>query len=236
MLELKNIKYDINGKVILEDINLVFNDSEITVITGQNGSGKTTLLKIIMGILHATSGKILLNGKDITSTSISERTKLGLAYSFQQPVKFKGLTVKDLIEIADNKSVKINDACDHLCKVGLCARSYLDREFNDSLSGGERKRIEIALTLARGAQTNLFDEPEAGIDMWSFDNLTNIFNELKDNGKTVVIVSHQEKIMQNSDKIIVLNNTKVDKFGKTDEILASISPALCIKLKGGNNE
>lgn len=236
MLELKNISYKTNGKVILENINLAFNDNEIAVITGQNGSGKTTLLKIIMGILPATSGKILLNGKDITAASITERTKLGLAYSFQQPIKFKGLTVKNLLEIADNKSTKINEACDHLCKVGLCARSYLDREFNDSLSGGERKRIELALTLARNAKINLFDEPEAGIDLWSFDKLTNIFTELKSEGKTVIIVSHQEKILENADKIVVLNDSKVDKFGNAKDIMASISPEVCIKLKGGNNE
>ncbi|MBO5910026.1 MAG: ATP-binding cassette domain-containing protein, partial [Clostridia bacterium] len=196
MLVLKNINYSVSAENktidILKNINLKFNKG-INVITGQNGSGKSTLIKLIMGINTPTSGQIVYNNVDISNTSINERANLGFTLAFQQPVKFKGIKVKDLLDIASSKSNKLSDICEHLSKVGMCAKDYINRELDSTLSGGELKRIELAMALAKGGEVFLFDEPEAGIDLWSFENLIDIFKNLKN--KIVVIVSHQEKII-----------------------------------------
>lgn len=234
MLEIKNINYTIAEKTILQNINLQFQDGEITVITGGNGSGKSTLFNIIMGILHQDSGEIMLDNQNISDDKVDERAKKSLSLAFQQPVKFKGITVKKLLEIAQNKVGNINSACEELSKVGLCARNYIDREFNDELSGGERKRIELALSLAQDAKNCLFDEPEAGIDMWSFDALTEIFENLKKQGKCVVIISHNQKILEMADKVVVLNGGKIEYFGVNDGI-ENILPSACVRLKGDLN-
>ena len=195
MLEVKNVSYvveqDGNKKIILNDINFVCECKNL-VITGHNGSGKSTLLKILMGILPASSGKIIFDGKDITNLSISERAKLGIAFAFQTPICFKGMTVKKMLQIASEKDEKdISIYCDILSKLGMCARDYMDREVGSKLSGGEQKRIEIATALARDAKLNLFDEPEAGIDIWSFDNLLDVFAQTKGQN---IIVSHQKNL------------------------------------------
>lgn len=235
MLKVENISYNINNKQILNNISLTFGDGEITVITGGNGSGKSTLLNVLSGILKQTTGKIFLDGEEISNLEVNERAKKGISFAFQQPVKFKGIKVKRLLELAENKQTNIKVACDHLSKVGLCARNYLDREFNEQLSGGERKRIEIALSLAQNAQNCLFDEPEAGIDMWSFDSLVSLFEEQKSQGKCVVIVSHNEKILEIADKIVVLNTGKVEYAGNSAGF-NSLLPNACAKLQGGKNE
>ena len=210
MLELKNVTYKIRDektntdKTVLKDISITFPDNKLTVITGQNGSGKSTLIKLIMGIISPTSGEIFYNGKNITNLSLNERASLGLTIAFQQPVRFKGLTVKNLLDVASEKSNKVSDACEYLSKVGLCAKNYLNRELDGTLSGGELKRIELAISLAKGGEVFLFDEPEAGIDLWSFDSLIDIFKALKD--KTVIIVSHQEKILENADYLLLIEN------------------------------
>ena len=235
MLKVENISYNINNKQILDNISLTFDDGEITVITGGNGSGKSTLLNVLSGILKQTTGKIFLDDEEISNLEVNERAKKGISFAFQQPVKFKGIKVKRLLELAENKQTNIKVACDHLSKVGLCARNYLDREFNEQLSGGERKRIEIALSLAQNAQNCLFDEPEAGIDMWSFDSLVSLFEEQKSQGKCVVIVSHNEKILEIADKIVVLNTGKVEYAGNSAGF-NSLLPNACAKLQGGKNE
>lgn len=235
MLKVENISYNINNKQILDNISLTFGNGEITVITGGNGSGKSTLLNVLSGILKQTTGKIFLDGEEISNLEVNERAKKGISFAFQQPVKFKGIKVKRLLELAENKQTNIKVACDHLSKVGLCARNYLDREFNEQLSGGERKRIEIALSLAQNAQNCLFDEPEAGIDMWSFDSLVSLFEEQKAQGKCVVIVSHNEKILEIADKIVVLNTGKVEYAGNSAGF-NSLLPNACAKLQGGKNE
>ena len=193
MLELINISYKKDGKQILDNINLKFDDN-FTVITGPNGSGKSTLAKIIMGILKPTTGKILFNGEDITNYSIDKRANMGISFSFQQPVKFKGLTVYDLIKLSSKDELDFTTCCDILAEVGLCAKDYIAREVDDTFSGGELKRIEIATVMVRNSKLNIFDEPEAGIDLWSFNNLIKIFKELreKNNSKTIII-SHQER-------------------------------------------
>ena len=217
MLELKNVCYSVledgKQKEILKDINLKFLDDEKYVITGQNGSGKSTLLKVMMGIIKPTSGKVFYNGQDITSYSVDQRANIGFSYAFQQPVRFKGIKIKKLFEIVGNGSVV--DSCEYLSKVGLCAREYIDRCFDDKLSGGEAKRIELALSLARGAELNLFDEPEAGIDLWSFEALLDIFKNLN---KTSIIVSHQEKIMELANCVVLMDSGKVVKTGSVKEI------------------
>ena len=216
MLELQNISYmvDDDDKEILRDINLAF-DEKFVAITGPNGSGKSTLAKIIAGILKPTSGKILLDGEDITDLNITERAKKGISYAFQQPVKFKGLKVKDLMSIASGKTLDIAGICDILSQVGLCARDYINRELNGSLSGGELKRIEIAMIKARATKLSVFDEPEAGIDLWSFNSLIHVFEDLheKTDG-TILIISHQERILEIADRIIVINDGLVEKEWK----------------------
>ncbi len=232
MIELVNICYEKDNKKILDNINLKF-DSNFTVITGPNGSGKSTLAKIIMGILKPTSGKVLFNGIDITDYSIDKRAKEGISFSFQQPVKFKGLTVYDLIRLSSSEELDFISCCDVLSKVGLCAREYIGREIDDSLSGGELKRIEIATIVVRNSKVNIFDEPEAGIDLWSFNNLINVFKELrnKNNCKTIII-SHQERIISIADKVILLENGKVNDSA-LDKIEFNKS---CSKLEEVNNE
>ena len=233
MLELKNISYTLNQngeeKKILQDISLKINDGELVVITGHNGSGKSTLAKIIMGIIKPTSGSILLDGKDITNIDISKRASLGIAYGFQQPICFKGLKVKDLIKIAIGKDVKLSECCEYLSQVGLCAKDYINRSLDNKLSGGELKRIEIALVLARNAKINIFDEPEAGIDLWSFDSLVNIFLNQK---STNIIISHQHKIISIANKVVLLNSSKIEKIGSMNEVMKFIDQQKCEKLRG----
>ncbi len=232
MLELKNINFSIKGEEqnidILKDINLKF-DKGITVITGQNGSGKSTLIKLIMGINNATNGKIIYKRKDISSLGITERANLGFTLAFQQPIRFKGVKVKDLLDIASSKNNKLSDACEYLSKVGLCAKDYINRELDNTLSGGELKRIELAIALAKGGEVFLFDEPEAGIDLWSFENLIDLFKSLKD--KIVIIVSHQEKIIKCADKVVVLDSVGVKEHNAIKAI-ANIKKSQCGKLGG----
>ena len=226
MLELKNICFDVeeNGTVkhILNDVSLTISDRFVAV-TGPNGSGKSTLAKIIAGILTPTSGQLIFNGEDITSLSVTERAKRGISFAFQQPVRFKGITVKDLISLASGKHITVGEACGYLSEVGLCARDYIDREVNASLSGGELKRIEIATVLARGTELSVFDEPEAGIDLWSFQNLISVFEKMYEKSQgSIVIISHQERILNIADKIVVLTAGKIEKEGTREEILPSL--------------
>lgn len=234
MLELKNVTYTVKDgeqeRNILEDISCVFEDNCLVAITGHNGSGKSTLTKVIMGILKPTSGKILFNGKDITNLSIDKRAILGLNYAFQQPVLFRGLTVKDLIDIATNKQNTIPEACEYLSKVGLCAKEYINREFDKTLSGGEQKRIELALTIAKKGECLIFDEPEAGIDLWSFDRLNSLFTK----EKTHIVVSHQEKLLKLADKILVMKNGKIETFDVSKKVLKTLNPSSCKKISGGD--
>ena len=228
MLELKNIsfKVNVNGheKEILKNLNIKLDNNKFIVITGPNGSGKSTLAKIIAGILVPTQGQILFDGKDITNLNITERAKIGLGYAFQQPVKFKGLQVYDLLKIAAKGDLKIEQACDYLSKVGLCAGEYVRREVNNSLSGGELKRIEIATVLAKKPQLSVFDEPEAGIDLWSFQNLIKIFNSMRQNvnNGTIIVISHQERILNIADEILVLSDGQITIHGLKDEVLPKI--------------
>lgn len=228
MLELKNISFNAEGDSgrveIVRDITLTIPDNKFVVITGPNGGGKSTLAKIIAGIEKNTAGQIIFNGEDITDKNITERAKMGIGFAFQQPVRFKGLTVLDLLRIAAGKPLKVADACEYLSEVGLCAKDYINREVNASLSGGELKRIEIATVLVRNVKLALFDEPEAGIDLWSFKNLTRIFENMRNSEKdrTIVVISHQERILDIADEIIVLADGKITKHGSKDEILPEI--------------
>lgn len=226
MLELKGISFsaenDSGEKEILKNINLKI-DNGFNVITGPNGGGKSTLAKIIAGIITPTSGQLLLDGEDITGLSVTERAKKGISFAFQQPVHFKGLTVHDLIGLAAGKKIGINDACDYLSQVGLCARDYINREVNSSLSGGELKRIEIATVLARNTKVSIFDEPEAGIDLWSFGNLIHVFEKMHEaSGGTIIIISHQERILNIADNVIILSGGSVTANGSKDEILPKL--------------
>ena len=226
MLELQDICYSVeeNGvrKDILKHINLKV-DERFIAITGPNGSGKSTLAKMIAGIITPTEGKILFDGMDITQSSITDRAKMGISYAFQQPVRFKGLTVKNLITLAAGTKLSIADACEYLSEVGLCARDYINREVNASLSGGELKRIEIAMILARSTKLSVFDEPEAGIDLWSFNNLIKVFENMyeKING-SILIISHQERILNIADKIIMLVDGEVKAVGCKEEVLPEL--------------
>ncbi len=222
MLELKNITYTVEDKEIIKDISLKIEEGFIA-ITGPNGSGKSTLAKIIAGIIKPTSGQIFFDGIDITDKSITDRAKLGISYAFQAPVKFKGITVKDLLTLAAGKDTSVTEACNILSEVGLCARDYINREVNASLSGGELKRIEIAMIIARGTKFSVFDEPEAGIDLWSFNSLIKVFEKMyeKING-SILIISHQERILNIADQIIVIDGGKVSKVGKKDEVWPSL--------------
>lgn len=227
MLELKNIRYEVitDGKphVILDDVSLQIEKGKILVITGPNGSGKSTLAKLMMGIIQPTSGQILLDGEDITHLSVTERARKGLGYTFQQPPRFKGITVKKLLEIAAGKKLTEQESCQYLSEVGICAKDYLNREADASLSGGEMKRIEIATQLVRQAHYTVFDEPEAGIDLWSFSMLVETFNRLKQKGeKGLLIISHQEKLIQLADEILVLSEGRIEKKDKSEFLLSQI--------------
>ena len=234
MLELRHIRYDVeqdgDNKGILHDIDLTISE-RFVAITGPNGGGKSTLAKVIAGIYTPTQGKILFNGEDITGLGITERARKGISFAFQQPVRFKGLTVKDLITLASGKDINVSEACSYLSEVGLCAKDYIDREVDASLSGGELKRIEIATIMARGTSLSVFDEPEAGIDLWSFSNLIQVFEHLheKING-SILIISHQERILNIADRIIVLADGKVINDGPRKDVLPTLlggSPGVC---------
>lgn len=228
MIELKNISFIKDNKKILDNINLKLDDTKFYALTGPNGSGKSTLAKIIMGLIEPTSGSIFYNGEDITNKNITERANMGIAFAFQQPVKFKGITVFDLLKFAMNKDINRMDACKYLAKVGLCAKDYVDREIDSSLSGGELKRIEIASILARNPKVAIFDEPEAGIDLWSFKALNNIFKELeKTNNGVTLVITHQERILDIADEIILLENGKISKIGSKDEMMPLIVTSEC---------
>ncbi|MBQ9863494.1 MAG: ATP-binding cassette domain-containing protein [Lachnospiraceae bacterium] len=238
MLELKNISYEVEDNLeILKNVSLKI-DKGFTAITGPNGSGKSTLAKIIAGIVKPTSGSIILDGEDITNLSITDRANKGISFAFQQPVRFKGLTVKDLITFAAGKDTSVSEACNILSEVGLCARDYIDREINASLSGGELKRIEIAIAIARGTKVSIFDEPEAGIDIWSFGSLIDVFESMhrKIDG-TIIVISHQEKLLKTADRIIVLADGKVSDDGPKDIIFdkwfCDNSSQRCPKLEDG---
>ncbi len=220
MLELRDLKWaSDSGEGIINGISCTLN-KKLTVITGPNGGGKTTLAKIIAGVLVPDSGSILLDSEDITKLNITDRAKKGIAYAFQQPVRFKGMTVRNLLDIASGEKLKENSLCALLGKVGLCAEEYIDREMDNSLSGGEAKRIEIATVLARNAALMVFDEPEAGIDLWSFSRLVETFKELRaDSGGSLVIISHQERILSIADEIIVIADGKIENSGSKEEIL-----------------
>lgn len=227
MLELKDISFQVSDendkdREILKNINLKI-DERFVAVTGPNGGGKSTLAKVIAGIVRPTSGRILLDGEDITEMSITERARAGVSFAFQQPVRFKGLTVKDLITLAAGKNISVAEACSYLSEVGLCAKDYIDREVNASLSGGELKRIEIAMIIARGTKLSIFDEPEAGIDLWSFNNLIQVFENMhrKING-SILIISHQERILNIADKIIVLANGEVSTVGSKEEVMPTL--------------
>ena len=226
MLELKNIGYRVQDeqgeKWILKNINLAL-DERFVAFTGPNGGGKSTLAKVIAGILPATEGKIYFDGQDITDLSVTERAKLGVSYAFQQPVRFKGITVRDLINIASGKTLKVADACAYLSEVGMCARDYIDREVNASLSGGELKRIEIATILARGTKLSIFDEPEAGIDLWSFNSLIKVFENMYEKTQgSILIISHQERILNIADRVVVIANGQIKDDGKKEDILPQL--------------
>ncbi len=223
MLEFKNVSYETpEGKVILRDVSLKIDDRFVAV-TGPNGSGKSTMAKLIAGIYTPTAGQILLDGVDITNQSITERAKGGISFAFQQPVRFKGITVKELISIASGKNISVAEACSYLSEVGLCAKDYVNREVDGSLSGGELKRIEIAMINARGTKLSVFDEPEAGIDLWSFNNLIQVFRNMYEKTKgTIVIISHQERILDIADKIIVIADGRVAAYGTKSEILPEL--------------
>ena len=228
MLELRNVGYETDdNKEILHDVSLTVQE-RFVAITGPNGGGKSTLAKVIAGIYQPTSGQILLDGVDITHMSITERANLGLSYAFQQPVRFKGLRVKDLLSLAAGKNTSVTEACNYLSEVGLCARDYIDREINASLSGGELKRIEIAMVLARGTKLSIFDEPEAGIDLWSFQNLIRVFEKMYEQTKgSILIISHQERILNIADKIIMIADGQVSKMGTREEILPELLSSTC---------
>ena len=241
MLEIKNLTYTVTdpdtGKEtkIIDNISLTVNDRFVAV-TGPNGGGKSTLAKLIAGIYTPDSGEILLDGVDITKMSITERAKAGISFAFQQPVRFKGITVKDLISLAAGNKISVADACKYLSEVGLCAKEYVNREVNESLSGGELKRIEIAMINARGTKFSIFDEPEAGIDLWSFNNLIKVFEKMHERTHgCIMIISHQERILDIADKIVVVADGKVAAYGAKNDILPDLlsAQAGCKFTQGG---
>ena len=246
MLKLENISFitDEKDKEILRDINLTVDDRFVAV-TGPNGSGKSTLLKVIMGIIKPTTGRIYLDGEDITDLSITERANRGISFAFQQPVRFKGLRVRDLLELAGGKDKKgqesFRHACDVLSEVGLCAKDYIGRELDDTLSGGEMKRIEIAMAAARGTKMTLFDEPEAGIDLWSFQSLIRVFENLyRETSGTIMIISHQERILEIADKIIYLKDGRIAEYDEGSKVMAhlpiDLTAGACAQLQKGAQE
>ena len=232
MLELQNINFEREGKKILNNINLKIDTNKFIAITGPNGSGKSTLAKIIMGIEKPDSGKIIFQEKDITNMPIEERANLGMSFAFQQPVKFKGITVYDLLRIASKKQITKKEACEILSQVGLCAKEYVDREVNGSLSGGELKRTEIATVAVRQTKLTLFDEPEAGIDLWSFNNLIEIFEKMREIVKgTTLIISHQERILEIADQVILMKNGQIEKIETSEEFMRNNVSKICCKIK-----
>lgn len=241
MLELRDIKFSVtddNGqnKDIINGVSINIDESKFVAITGPNGSGKSTLAKLIVGILQPTSGQIIYNGTDITNMSISDRAKLGISFAFQQPVRFKGIKVIDLLRMASGKQLTISEACEYLSEVGLCARDYINREVDGSLSGGELKRIEIATIIARGTELSVFDEPEAGIDLWSFNSLIKVFEKMQENNNnSILIISHQERILDIADEIILLADGVIKAHGSKDEIMPMVlgtnQGGVCEKLK-----
>lgn len=244
MLELKHVSFEVTEnkaqKEIIQDISLTVDDHKFVVITGPNGGGKSTLAKLIAGIEQPTSGNIYFDGTDITEMSITDRANLGVGYAFQQPVRFKGIQVFDLIRIASGKKLNVTDACEYLSEVGLCAKDYINREVNASLSGGELKRIEIATVLARGAKLSVFDEPEAGIDLWSFQNLIQVFERMQERDRTgsILVISHQERILNIADEIVVIADGRISKKGSREEILPELlgtasAVSACSKLTQG---
>ena len=242
MLELKNVVYKSpeNEKEIISDVSFTIDD-RFVAITGPNGGGKSTLAKIIAGIITPTSGKVILDGEDITNLSITERANKGISFAFQQPVRFKGITVKDLITLSAGKPITVSDVCAYLSELGLCARDYVNREVNASLSGGELKRIEIAMIMARGTKLSIFDEPEAGIDLWSFGNLISVFEKMHTKIKgNILIISHQERILNIADKIVVIAGGKLKNIGTKNEVLpdlyksAGACSMLTSKMEGKN--
>ena len=245
MLEIKDATYQVEdeGKIvnIIDHLNLTVPDGKFIVITGPNGGGKSTLAKLIMGVNPITSGQILLDGEDISKKSITERAKMGLSFAFQAPVHFKGIKVVDLLRLAAGEKISVATACEYLSKVGLCAKDYVNREVNASLSGGELKRIEIATVLARKTKYSIFDEPEAGIDLWSFQNLIRVFENIRESMHgTILMISHQERILSIADEIVVIEDGKVKKQGPKDQILPellgtpSAAKMACQKLEGGD--
>lgn len=235
MLRLENVCFFKDNKDILKDINLEVEEGKFIAITGPNGSGKSTLAKIIIGIEKPTSGKIFFDGEDITELSIDQRANKGMGFAFQQPVKFKGITVYDLLKLAAKKDVSRAEACEYLSAVGLCAKEYIDREVNASLSGGELKRIEIATVALRKTKLTIFDEPEAGIDLWSFSNLIEVFEDMRRliNG-SIIIISHQERILNIADVIILMNEGKIEQIGDKNISLGNVlKKGECCKLAKG---
>ncbi len=243
MLELKNVSFEVSdtdaSKEILHNVSFTVPDGKFVAITGPNGGGKSTIAKLIMGIEKPTEGQILFNGEDITDMSITERANMGISFGFQQPVRFKGLSVFDLLRIAAKRKINITEACEYLSEVGLCARDYINREVNASLSGGELKRIEIATLLARGTVLSIFDEPEAGIDLWSFQSLIRVFENMQQlTGGSILIISHQERILDIADEIVLISGGRVEKHGTRDEIMPSLInttnvAGYCDRLEGG---
>ncbi|MDO4268323.1 MAG: ATP-binding cassette domain-containing protein [Eubacteriales bacterium] len=224
MLTLESVSFEVQAekgqKEIIRDMNLTIDDHKFVVITGPNGGGKSTLAKLIAGIERPTSGRIYFNGEDITDKSITERANMGISFAFQQPVRFKGIQVLDLIRLAAKKQLAPADACQYLSEVGLCARDYINREVNASLSGGELKRIEIATVLARGTKMSVFDEPEAGIDLWSFQNLIQVFERMRERTDgSILIISHQERILNIADEIVVIADGQITGQGPKDQVL-----------------
>ena len=227
MLTLENLSFDVNDgkgeKEIIKNLNLTIGDGKFVVITGPNGGGKSTTAKLIMGIERPSGGRILFDGQDITDMSITQRANLGISFAFQQPVRFKGIQVLDLIRLAAKKRLSVADACQYLSEVGLCAKDYINREVNASLSGGELKRIEIATVLARGAKLSVFDEPEAGIDLWSFQNLIHVFENMhREIHGSILIISHQERILNIADEILVIADGKLVSRGSKEEVLPAL--------------
>ena len=224
MLKLENLSFEIPGeKEIIKKLNLTIEDGKFVVITGPNGGGKSTTAKLIMGIEKATGGKIYFDDEDITDLDITERANKGISFAFQQPVRFKGIKVIDLIRLAAKRDITVAEACRYLSEVGLCAKDYINREINASLSGGELKRIEIATVIARASKLSIFDEPEAGIDLWSFTSLIQAFERIRKNTNgTILVISHQERILNIADEIIVIADGAIAKHGPKDEILPQI--------------